>query len=69
MGKRNFILQVPLVIDFLVTVWPLSQGWDSSNADPIQGSVGTVQAQCGRVVWKIVVAKKTSVNLKSRPYE
>ena len=69
MGKRYFILQVPLVIDFPVTVWPISQGWGSNNADPIQGTVGTVQAHCGRVVWKIVVAKKTSVNLMSRPYE
>ena len=43
MGKRYFILQVPLPIDFLLIVWPLSQGWDSSKADPIQGSVGTVQ--------------------------
>ena len=57
MGKRYFILQVPLVINFLVIVWPLSQGWDSSNADPIQGSVGTVQAHCGRVVSKPVVAE------------
>ena len=69
MGKRYYILQVPLVIDFLVIVWPLSQGWESSNADPMQGSVGTVQAHCGRVVWKIVVAMKNSVNLKSRPYK
>ena len=50
MGKRYFILQVPLVIDFLVTVWTLSQGWDSTNADPIKGSVGTVQAHYGRVM-------------------
>ena len=58
MGKRYFILQVPLVIDFLVAFWPLSQGWGSSNADPIQGSVGTVHDHYGRMVWTKVVAKK-----------
>ena len=40
-SKQNLILQVPLAISF-VTVCPLSEGWDSSISDPIQGSVGAV---------------------------
>ena len=31
--KQYFILQVPLPIDFLVILWPLSHGWDSGNSD------------------------------------
>ena len=41
MSKQNLILQVPLAISF-VTVWPLSEGWDSGISDPIQDSVGAV---------------------------
>ena len=41
MSKQNLILQVPLAISF-VTVWPLSEGWDSGNSDPIDDSVGEV---------------------------
>ena len=56
MSKQYFMLQVPLTIDFDGTVSPLSKGWDSDNSEPIQGSVGVVQAHCGRVVLKPVVA-------------
>ena len=55
-GKQYFMLQVPLTIDFVGTVSPLSEGWDSDNSETIQGSAGAVQAHCGRVVSKPVVA-------------
>ena len=41
MSKQNLILQVPQAISF-VTVWPLSEGWDSGISDPMQDSVGAV---------------------------
>ena len=47
---------IPLTIDFVGTVSLLSEEWDSDNSEPIQGSAGAVQAHCGRVVSKPVVA-------------
>ena len=73
MGKQYFMLRVLLTIDFVGTVSTLSEGLDSDNSEPIQSSAGTVQAHFERVVSKPVVAfkkaKKSGVNLKSRPYE
>ena len=51
-----FASSVPLTIDFVGSVSPLSEGWDSDNSEPIQCRAGAVQAHCGRVVSKPVLA-------------
>ena len=48
MRKQYFISQFSLPIDFLVIIWPPSQGWESGNSDSfLQDIVRAVRASWG----------------------